>query len=271
MNQRFFKIIACEIAVREINFVAAQSPHLVDVEYLTQGLHDIPCQGGVEIQRRIDAVSAGKYDAILLGYGLCGNLIKGLRPRHIPLVIPRAHDCITFFLGSKERYQQRQTERVGSYYYSSGWLECRQRRGGESVEANAAFEPTRGDAMLIDATMREELVRKYGEDGAAYLLQMMREWTQHYTHGALIEFDFTRALRLGEQVLEICRQRGWEFEEIRGDLGLLQRWVNGEWNDEDFLVVHPGRQIAPCHNEAIIHTEAANAAATATGSTPHFE
>lgn len=256
MKKFFFKIIACEIAVREINFVAAQSPHLVDVEYLTQGLHDVPCTGGAEIQRRIDAVPIGKYDAILLGYGLCGNLLKGLRARHTPLVIPRAHDCITLLLGSKERYQERQAERVGSYYYSSGWLECRQRRGDESTPTDAAFQPMRADAPQVDEAARAELVRKYGEDGAAYLLETMSEWTQHYTHGALIEFDFTRALRLGEQVLEICQRRGWEFEEVRGDLGLLQRWVNGEWDEKDFLVLHPEQQIVPCYDESIIQAEA---------------
>lgn len=256
MKKHFFKIIACEIAVREIGFVAVQSPHLVDLEFLTQGLHDIPCTGGVEIQRRIDAVPAGKYDAILLGYGLCGNLLKGLKPRHVPLVIPRAHDCITLFLGSKERYQERQAERVGSYYYSSGWLECRQRRGDNSAPANAAFLPMRADAPQIDEAARRELVRKYGEDGAAYLLETMGEWTRHYTHGALIEFDFTQALRLGEQVRDICQRRGWEFEEVRGDLGLLQRWVNGEWDEKDFLVVQPDQQIAPRYDESIIQAEA---------------
>src|SRR6476620_3424328 len=102
----FLKIIACEIALREIAFLAAQSPHLVDFEFLTQGLHDHPNLGRDEVQKRVDAIPEGKYDAVLIGYALCGNIIAGLRATHTPLVIPRAHDCITFFLGSKERYQQ---------------------------------------------------------------------------------------------------------------------------------------------------------------------
>ncbi|MFA6543190.1 MAG: DUF1638 domain-containing protein [Limisphaerales bacterium] len=257
MKRRFFKIIACEIAVREISFVASQSPHLVDMEFLTQGLHDNPSAGCGEIQRRIDAVPAGKYDAILLGYGLCGNILRGIRPRHTPLVIPRAHDCITFFLGSKERYQQRQAGHVGSYYYSSGWLECRQRRGENSPPVGIMAMPMRAGAAQSTDSIRSEMIRKYGEDGAAYLLEMMSEWTQHYTHGALIEFDFTRVLGLGEQVRAICRERGWEFEEVNGDLGLLRRWVIGEWNEKDFLVVQPEQQIAPCHDERIILAEAA--------------
>ena len=99
---QLLKVIACEIAFREISFLAAQSRHAIDVEFVTQGLHDHPNQGREEVQRRIDAVPAGKYNAILLGYGLCGNIIRDLTTPHTPLVIPRAHDCITFFLGSRD-------------------------------------------------------------------------------------------------------------------------------------------------------------------------
>jgi len=38
-------------------------------------------------------------------------------------VVPRAHDCITLLLGSKERYAKLFGERPGTYWYSAGWLE----------------------------------------------------------------------------------------------------------------------------------------------------
>ena len=79
---RLFKIIACEIAVREICHVAASSTNLADVEFLTQGHHDKPCAGRADIQQRVDAVPAGRYDAILIGYGLCSNMLAGLRAGH---------------------------------------------------------------------------------------------------------------------------------------------------------------------------------------------
>ena len=124
------KVIACEILFRELCHCAARSPSLVDFEFLTQGHHDTPKQGRVEIQRRIDAVPAGKYDAIVLGYGLCSNIVTGLVSTHTRLVIPRAHDCISLFLGSKERYQEHFASHPGTYYYTSGWLECLRRRAG---------------------------------------------------------------------------------------------------------------------------------------------
>ena len=255
MSAHFLKIIACEIAFREICHVAARSPNLLDLDFLTQGLHDTPGTGCGEIQRRIDAVPAGKYDAILIGYGLCGNIITGLKSRHTPLVIPRAHDCITFFLGSKERYQQLSEERVGTYYYTSGWLECLGRRGEKSPPANAAFLPTRAGIGGDTATLFEHWVQKYGEEQARYLRETMDEWTQHYTHGALIDFDFTKPLQLDEQVKNICASRGSQFEAVRGDLSLLQRWVDGAWDEKDFLVVQPSETVAPSYNEGIIGVE----------------
>jgi hypothetical protein len=267
MGRRFLKVIACEIAFRELCHAAARSPSLVDFEFLTQGLHDTPSAGRGEILRCIDAVPAGKYDAILVGYGLCGYIITGLGSPHTPLVVPRAHDCITFFLGSKERYQQASETRPGAYYYTSGWLECLQRRGEKAAPANAMFLPTRAGAAPDSRTAYEQWVEKYGEEAARYLRDTMDQWTQHYSHGVLIDFDFTQPLRLNEQVRNLCARRGWQFEQVAGDLGLLQRWLDGEWDAKDFLVVQPGQRIAPSYDAGIItaETDGADRKTAATG------
>lgn len=257
MPQRFLKVIACEIAFREICHVAARSPSLLDLEFVAQGWHDAPHAGGPEIQRRIDEVPAGRYDAILLGYGLCGNLLAGLSARHTPLVIPRAHDCTTFFLGSKERYQRHWEQHPGAYYYTSGWLECLQRRGEKSAPASATFLPTRAGSGDDTQALFKQWVEKFGAEQAGYLLETMNEWAQRYTHGVLIDFDFTQPLRLHERVQRLCAARGWQFEAVPGDLRLLQRWVDGEWDGRDFLIVHPGQRVRPTYDADIIAAEPA--------------
>ena len=199
------KVLACEIAFREICFAAARTPSIVDLEFLTQGLHDHPAVGCAEIQKRIDAVPAGKYNAILIGYGLCSSILTGLWSAHTFLVVPRVYDCITFFLGSKERYQQCFTERPGTYYYTSGWLECRRRRGDNAPAGFGGFMPA-GAASARQADY-ESWVKKYGEEQAQYLLEVMAGWAQHYTHGVLIDFDFTKPLRLEDQVRQVCTER----------------------------------------------------------------
>ena len=246
----FFKVIACEVAFRELCHVAATAPHLIDFEFLTQGHHDRPVEGRKAIQEHIAAVPEGKYDAILLGYGLCSSILSDLRATHTPLVIPRAHDCITFFLGSKERYQTCFTERSGAYYFTSGWLECRVRRKDTLSAEHGAFLPAQSDAGFQQTYA--DWVSRFGREKADYLAGVMSGWNAHYTHGVLIDFDFTRPLRLRDQVTAICRNEGWEFEELAGDLGLLRRWLSGEWPETEFLRVEPGHRVVATFDDQII-------------------
>lgn len=246
------RVIACEIAFREICHLAARSPSLLDLEFLSQGHHDVPERGRAELQSRIDAVPAGRYDAVLVGYGLCSRILPGLRAGAQRLVIPRAHDCITFFLGSKERYEQCFNERPGTYYYTSGWLECARRRGLSAADTGGLLPTQGGDSAQA---AYEQWVARYGEEKARYLLETMRDWAAHYTRGALIDFEFTRPLGLRPLVEQICAQRGWQFEELPGDLGLLRRWLDGQWDERDFLVVPPGHQVVATHDARIVAAE----------------
>ncbi|MCP5516247.1 MAG: DUF1638 domain-containing protein [Verrucomicrobiales bacterium] len=246
----FLKVIACEIAFRELSHLAAQAPNLIDLDFLTQGHHDTPSEGRRDIQERIDALPDGKYDAVLLGYGLCSSILPGLRARKLPLIVPRAHDCITFFLGSKERYQKCFTERPGTYYFTSGWLECRTRRGKSLPAGHGAFLPAHSPSTR--QADYEAWVAKYGREKADYLMEVMGGWSQHYTHGTLIDFDFARPLALDQEVQRICQAQGWQYEQARGDLSLLRRWLAGDWPDTDFLRVEPGQQIAATSDDRII-------------------
>lgn len=249
---RFLKVIACEIAVREICYTTARSPNIIDLEFLTQGYHDRPNSGREEIQKRIDAVPAEKYDAIVLGYGLCSNILTGVTTRHTPLVIPRAHDCITFFMGAKERYQQLFDQNPGTYYYTSGWLECARRR---QMDPTSMFV-TNPSQTATNPTY-ERWVQKYGAEKAKYLLETMGEWTAHYDKGTLIDFDFTKPLKLDRQVQRICDDKGWQYTEIPGDIGLFQRLMDADWRDSEVLILQPGQKVAPVHDGNIIGSEPA--------------
>ena len=238
------KVIACEVLAREVYYCAARARHTADVELITQGLHDNPDIGRERLQARIDAAAPATHSAVVLGYGLCSNMAVGLRAGAVPLVIPRAHDCITLLLGSKERYAENFRDHPGTYYYSAGWLEYPE-RGGERVELVQK-------SGLGPALAYEELVSKYGEENARYLAETLSSWIVHYTHGTLIEFEFTRGADYERQVRQICRQKGWEFARLQGDLGLLQRALDGEWSDEEFVVLQPGDRLDASHDECIL-------------------
>src|SRR5690606_1357961 len=67
-----FRLISCEVFARPAYRAAAKSPHIVDMAFTRLRSHVNPHQLRREIQEAIDSTAEG-YDAILLGYGLCGN------------------------------------------------------------------------------------------------------------------------------------------------------------------------------------------------------
>ena len=99
-----YKLISCEVLEREIKHCLQNSTVDFDIEYTKKSAHDKPELLRVQIQDIIDR-SIG-YDAVLLGFGLCGNAINGLKSADSTLVVPKAHDCCTLFLGSKTRFNE---------------------------------------------------------------------------------------------------------------------------------------------------------------------
>jgi len=73
------KLISCEIFYREFCAAISRSVNTVEVEFLTKGLHDVGAETMRErLQAAIDGVDSSRYEAVLLGYGLCNNGIAGL-------------------------------------------------------------------------------------------------------------------------------------------------------------------------------------------------
>jgi hypothetical protein len=229
------KIISCEVLFREISLLAAQSTNQVDVEFLPKGLHDE--RSAVmrsRLQQVIDAIDPARYDAVAFGYALCGNGTAGLVARSLPLVIPRAHDCITFFLGSRERYAGYFVDHPGVYYQTTGWLE----RGGASGSQVFGAE--------LDA-----LIEKYGEDNGRYVYEQLHDYKKTYHQYTFIEMGVEPDDRFERQARAGASERGWQFEKVQGDLTLLRKLINGDW-DADFLIVPPGWRVAATHDDRII-------------------
>lgn len=252
------KLIACEIAVREFSWAISQARNVVFPEFLPQGYHDNVETGRRVIQDCIDAAEETPAEAVILGYALCSNIAAGLRARTKPLVLLRAHDCITWFLGSKERYAAEFEEHPGCYYYTAGWLNVHRSSSQGGPQAASRGWRDRGDPAAAGGTgaiisgTYEEIVEKYGEDNAQYLWEMANAWITHYTHGVYVRFPFTDHLDCRERVHAICAQNGWEYAEREGDPELFLRWIDGPWDREQFLVVEPGRSIVPTFDGRII-------------------
>lgn len=250
------KVVACEIAAREIYLCASRSVNTLNIDLLSQGLHDNSDVMRDQLQAHIDGIDAELFDAVLLGYGLCNNGIAGLEARDLELVIPRAHDCITFFLGNKERYVEEFEGHPGTYYTTSGWLEYPERRGEKpELSQKSGFGNTWHQMREY-----EKLVEKYGEDNAKYLVDMMGQWQQHYSRLAFIDFGFIKHLGLDKRAREISEENGWEFARLEGRLDLLQNWLDGRWDEDAFLRVPPGNNVAADYTGRIIKAVPADSA-----------
>ncbi|MBN2328185.1 MAG: DUF1638 domain-containing protein [Candidatus Omnitrophica bacterium] len=243
------KLISCEIFYREICYAVSRSINQVDVEFFPKGLHDIGAEKmRGRLQDALQNVDGAYYDAVLLGYALCNNGVAGLQSNGIPLIIPRAHDCITLFLGSKERYLEIFNQNSGVYYETSGWLE----RG---EELSRDLQPISIQNQLGLNMTYQELVEKYGEDNARYLYEQLGDLTRHYTKCTYIEMGVEPDGRFEQSARKKAGERGWEFEKISGDMGLIQRLVDGPWNGEEFLVVPPGHRAAASYDASILTVE----------------
>jgi len=117
------KFIACQVLTRELEVVLSRSSSPVDAEVLTMGLHDLGAGMRSYLQQRIDASDGSGYDALLLGYGLCGRGAEGLRAGKTQLVLPRAHDCIGILMGDHRNHRKYFESHPGVYYRSPGWIE----------------------------------------------------------------------------------------------------------------------------------------------------
>jgi hypothetical protein len=241
------KVLACEIFYRELCACAARSTNIVDLQFLSQGLHDIPTEKMVaRLQAEIDATDTERYSAILLGFALCNNGILGLGHPSLPLIVPRSHDCIALFLGSRAAYDAYFGANPGTYYKTSGWIE----RDHENLEDVAS----EGDSPFGALRTFEEYVEKYGEENAKYLMETLGG-LHNYETMAYIDVPQLAPLPYAEDTRRQAEGTGLEFKNLKGDLDWFQRLTDGPWDDADFLVVEPGRRIAPAHDETIMRCE----------------
>ena len=222
------QFITCKVMQREAYFCASRSKNVVDIVLMPQGLHDEPDKLRTEVQKALDNIrdiQGHTYDASLLGYGLCSNGIVGLSAK-IPIVVPRGHDCITLLLGSKDRYQEYFDAHRGVYWYSAGWIESGKQPGRERYERTL-----------------KEYQEKYGDDNAQYLMELEQNWMREYEWATFIDWGLVDPGAYRDYTKRCAEYLGWNYDELKGSPTLMQKLVDGQWDDGEFLVVQPGQKI----------------------------
>jgi hypothetical protein len=248
--QRYL-VLTCEALSRIIYSLSAQTDNTITVRLFKQGLHNRPRNLRDVLQSQIDAVPSGEFNAILLAYGMCGNSTVGLVARGTPLVLPRAHDCITLYLGSHERYMTEFDRHPGTYWYSLDYMERQEK--GASVALGAA-------GIADQEEQYEQYVAKFGKETADDLMDEMRKWSQHYTRAVFIDTGFPNTAPYEKIAQDKAEREGWVFERKQGDPRLLAMLINGQWSEDEFLVVPSGHRVEHSGGDGLVRAVPAGTA-----------
>ncbi len=232
-----YSIISCHVLWRELCHWASQSPHLYYFHFLKQGLHNTPDILRKELQLAIDE-NKDDSEALLLGYGLCSNGLAGITARDKPLVIMRGHDCITFFLGSKEKYLEYFNQHPGTYWYTPGWIET-------------GYVPSQPSL----ANKAHDYEAEYGKENADYLMEMEINSLKNYSRAAYIDTGIMDATHYLQYTVEAASHFGWHFDKLPSDTTLMKDFLNGNWDEKRFLIVPPGETIQPAYDLSILKSQ----------------
>lgn len=193
------------------------------IEFLDYGLHRVPAKLTLAVQEQIDALE--EPSLVVLGYGLCGNGLNGIRAREHTLLISRADDCIAILLGSYRRYIEEFESTPGTYYLTKGWLES-------------------GSNPLSEF---EEYRERFGDEEAQWL---MDQQYQHYERLVLVahsQEDLETYRPQAKEVAAYCERWDMRYEEILGSEAYVRRLAeiaqSPERADGEFIVVPPGGEI----------------------------
>ena len=221
MTKRPTVVLSCSVLT---DLLGKRLPPAVPVEWMDITLHNPPRKLAAALQDRIDAVA--EPSTILVGYGLCGNGLVGVKSREHTLIVPRTHDCVAIFLGSHQRYVERFFASANTYYLTKGWI----------------------DAKDEPHTDYLDYVRDYDEETADYLVDMKYK---HYRKLCMVGFSQEELDSCRPRAMEIaafCKERfGMEYEETIGTTDLIEAMVRmperGDADDTEFVVVPPGGEI----------------------------
>jgi hypothetical protein len=193
------------------------------VTFMDYGLHRVPSNLTWSVQEVIDNIE--QPSLVVLGYGLCGNGLNGIKAGPHTLLVPRADDCIAILLGSYKKYIQEFEAHPGTYYLTKGWLES-------------------GSNPLQEY---QEYREKYGEESASWI---MDQQYQHYERLVFVAHDQEDLEKYRPQALEVaqyCERWGMRYEEMLGSDVFVRRLLEIaaalDKTDEEFVVVPPGGQI----------------------------
>lgn len=259
-------VVACRVFYQELQSIIGDTRD-IDVEYLPQGLHDLPASESMreQIQQKIDEMEGRKnYDYMMLSYGLCSRGVEGLKTKNAGLIVPLVHDCIPLLLGNHQLKEN--LDDGGTYYLSRGWIDC----GGDTYKQHLqmidkldawkerfeSFQEREPDAV-VDWFTKEKYrgeARKYPPEVAEYI---SFEFMKNYSFITLIDNEnldlihdeyAAEMYRFLRDLLKRFNGKDMVFRKVKGNLMLLRNLIyfdrlTEEERNRQFLIVPPGKAV----------------------------
>ena len=253
-------VIGCGVMQLDFEAAARDLGLQLGGEFLEAGLHSDPGELRRQLQAAVDRASdAGKYDRVVILYGLCGRGVVGLQAGAIPLVLPKVHDCISLFLGSDAAYREQFSKCPGTYYISAGWFETKVQPRGE------AKETPRGPLPPPDF---ERFREQYGEDNAHAIVAFLGSWKRNYKRAVFIDTGCGEPEKYESYARAMAAEFGWRYECLPGNRDLVEKMLLARQGSKEILWVPPGHTVRHDPLEGAIGAAAPWHEAAAEGSAP---
>mgnify|MGYP005841477549 CR=1 FL=1 len=217
----------------ELRYCASQSCNRISIEFLHQGLHEFPSRLNSKLREAVLNIKEESCDYILLNYGLCGNGTLEISHPSIPMIIHNVHDCIPVLVGDFSLHREYMKKRPGTFWFSCGWIE------GFPLPGSPDYVERYREFYNISITEKQMDI-------------IERMLMENYTNLTFIRWD-----ELGERLATYCREYtkscvtsinrrlglNFVYDEVKGDPALLQRFVDGNWGGDEFLIIEPGKKL----------------------------
>lgn len=186
----------------------------IEMYYMPQNLHRAPGTLRKKLQETIDRV-AEDAETIILGYGLCCNGVVGLKAPKQGLIIPKVHDCIALYMGSREKYREIFSRQPGTYHLTRNWIDNRK------------------DPLGL---VEHEYKRRVGAEDARDTM----EWEiKNYSHISYINTGAGQVEKYRNRALENAREFDKQFIEIPGEDKFFRQILFGPWDSKNFVNIKP--------------------------------
>jgi hypothetical protein len=210
-------IIACGSIKPELQKLV-QEQDAITLRFLPQNLHRNPDKMTGLIQKVVDKAGEESQD-IVLGYGLCSNGIVGVKAPSQGLYIPRVHDCISFYLGSRERYKQVFSKYPGTYHLTKSWIDNQKDPMG-----------------LVENEYTERVGRELAEE-------TMNTEIRNYKYISYVETMAADNEKYRDRAKKNAHFFNKKYIEFSGSENYFRKIVYGPYSEPDFVYVKPGQKV----------------------------